>query len=233
MTESGALVPNTRAWDVNDEGIANSLRRYQAAVKKATDETVITPGAGDMPIFADTNLGRALSLFTSFTFASLSRLSMNATVSSNYGLIAGAVTMSGLGTLSYVIREKVKGKPISDNPGRLVAEGVERSGLLGMIGYGNNLWERHSGLPGLMAGAQALFPGHDQQPPASRFAGRRSFVGAMAGPAAGYIDNARASWLALLDDNEMTPGEKKRALRLVPGNNLFYLNRLLQGSIEE
>lgn len=233
MSDNGAYVPNRNQWDMADEAIDDIARRFSAAVKKGVDQTIITPGAGDMPLYADSNLGRLLSLFTSFTFASLSRISMNATVSSNYGVAAGLVTMSSLGTMSYMLREKAKGREITNNPGTLIAEGIDRSGLLGMISYGNNVFERVSGLPGLTTGASSLFPNHDQSPPASRFVGRRGVFSSLAGPAVGWGEDVFSTWHALLDDSPMSAGEKKRALKLVPGNNLFYLQQLLQSGIKE
>lgn len=232
MTDNGAFVPHTRTWDTEDAATANMLRRYQAAVKKGVDETVITPGAGDMPLYADSNLGRALALFSSYTFASLSRLTMNASISSKYGMMNGLITMTAFGTLTYAAREMAAGREVSNNPGRLLAEGVDRSGLLGMIGYGNSVFER-SFAPGAMAGMQALFPDFDQQPPASRFAGRKSLVGSLAGPAASYIDIAASTWHAARGDNPLTVGEKRRAMSLVPGNNLFYLQYLMRSGIED
>jgi len=232
-SEGGAFIPHTNQWDATDEATQDLARRFHAAVKKATDQTIITPGAGDMPIYADSNLGRLLSLFTSYTFASLSRLSMNATNSSSYGIMSGLIVMSGLGTLSYVLREKAKGREITNNPGTLIAEGIDRAGFSGMISYGNNVFERVSGLPGMTTGASALFPKHDQSPPASRFVGRRGVFSSLAGPAVGWGEDAFATWHALLDDNPMSPGERKRALKMLPGNNLFYLQGTLQSSIEE
>lgn len=227
----GFLTPNTHMWDAADPALRNLKRRYYLAVKKATDEVIITPGAGDTPFRMSHPVGKVLTQFMSFMLAAGPRIAMNATTSGAYAQTLGMVTMTTLGAISFALREAIKGNDVPSNPGTLVAEGIDRSGLLGMVSYANGVLEHGFKQDGMVSYAASLFPGHEQPESPTRFAYQGTQANAFLGPFAGYMSGVDMSVRAILSDESMTPGERRRAIGVLPFNNLPYLHYITRSAV--
>ena len=102
-----------------------------------------------------------------------------------------------------------------------ISEGIDRSGLTGILYDGNNILEKVTrGTAGFSA-----FTGEQQS---SRYASR-SAVGAILGPsfgtgvtAASTIGNAAA---AIFGNDKLRPSDTRAAMRLIPYNNLILLRQ--------
>lgn len=234
-TLDGVRVANTEAW--GDDQIAAQLRRaYRAAVNKDVDSIIVTKGAGDTPLLANTPIGSMLLQFKSFALASNQRVLMRGLQEDKSRFVGGVVAMSAMGMLIYALKQLEAGRDLSDNPGTWVAEGLDRSGIFAVAFEANNAIEKLGG-PGVYAGASALFPDHDQRQPASRFASR-NFAATLAGPSFGTAQDA--SQLASLglrgltgalsgEDVRITGGDVGAARRLTPLASLPYWRWAIDG----
>ncbi len=237
--EGGLPIANLSAW--GNEGRGYEARRmYMAALNKAIDTTIVTKGIGDTPLSLDHPLGRAVFQFKSFALASHQRVLMRAAQDiedAPLAVISGMSQMVAIGAFLYWLKSVESGRDVSDNPGKWIAEGVDRSGLLAVFMEFNNMAER-IGAPGLYSVSQSAFPERDQGAPASRYA-IRSTVGSLLGPSFGLANDVTqimglaatnlTSAVGLKDEGQsVTAGDINAARRLTPGSTLPIIRSLLE-----
>jgi hypothetical protein len=222
--ESGGIrVAHTDDW--TDEV---ARRTYRAAINKDVDSIVVKKGIGDVPLFAHTPTGRLLLQFKGFAMASHQRALMRGLQERPMGFVAGAMTATTIGMLVYYLKsiEANRTEDISDNPGRWIAEGLDRSGLFTVAFEANNTIEKAFGI-GAYGALAKLFPGSDQDGKASRYASR-GFVEGLLGPTAALIDNAWKAGNAIKGEGGWSEGEIRNLYRLAPGATLPGIRSLVE-----
>jgi hypothetical protein len=239
IEEGGLPIARLDRW--GDTGRGYEARRlYMAAVNKSVDTTIVTKGIGDTPLALDHPVGRAILQFKSFALASHQRVLMRAAqdvADAPVSVLAGMTNMIAVGSFLYWLKSKESGRDISDNPGKFLAEGIDRSGLAAVFMEFNNIAER-IGAPGLYSVSQAAFPERDQGAPASRYA-IRSTIGSLLGPTFGLASdvtqlmgvagtNASAAVGLREDGQPITEGDINAARRLLPGSTLPIIRSLLE-----
>lgn len=239
IEEGGLPIAQLERW--GDEGRGYEAKRlYMAAVNKSVDTTIVTKGIGDTPLALDHPLGRAIFQFKSFALASHQRVLMRAAqdvADAPVSVLAGMSNMIAVGSFLYWLKSKESGRDVSDNPGKFLAEGIDRSGLAAVFMEFNNIAER-IGAPGLYSVAQAAFPERDQGAPASRYA-IRSTIGSLLGPTFGLASDVTqlmgaggtnlSAAVGLREDGQpVTEGDINAARRLLPGSTLPIIRSLLE-----
>jgi hypothetical protein len=222
--ESGGIrVAHTDDW--TDEV---ARRTYRAAINKDVDSIVVKKGIGDVPLFAHTPTGRLLLQFKGFAMASHQRALMRGLQERPMGFVSGAMTATTIGMLVYYLKsiEANRTEDISDNPGRWIAEGLDRSGLFTVAFEANNTIEKAFGI-GAYGALAKLFPGSDQDGKASRYASR-GFVEGLLGPTAALIDNAWKAGNAIKGEGGWSEGEIRNLYRLAPGATLPGIRSLVE-----
>jgi hypothetical protein len=230
-TVDGVRIANTDKWDA---GAIDALRHYRAAIAREVDKAIVSPGVGDKPLLASKLLGspelaKLVFQFRSFMFASTQRALISGLQKRDLATLNGLFLSVGLGSFTYYLKTQMAGIKPSDDPLVWLSEGIDRSGLTGSLYDVNNIVEKatrgHIGINALRGG-----------PPMSRYASR-NVLGALLGPTVGTIqDVAVASGAASDivaqggDVSQMTEGDKRAMLRLVPAQNLFYLNALIRAA---
>lgn len=202
-----ANIANSESWA--DQALA---RTYRAALNKDVDRTIVTKGIADVPLFVNSETGKLLLQFRSFALASHQRILLAGLQQSDAAVMGGAVFAITVGMAVYALKEMEKGRKISTDPGKLIVEGIDRSGLFTVLMETNNIAEK-LGAPGLsrLAGA----------PPASRFKSR-NILGSFIGPTAGTVQDVAVSTNAILN-NDMKESDVRALRRLMPYQNVFYL----------
>jgi len=186
----GATVTNSHLWsDVQ------ARNEFLGAVKKDIDVTIITKSVGDVPLFMHHPVGRMVTQFQSFAMASNQRLllrGLGEAGSEGQAMrqAGGAAAMVMLGMMIYMIKQKEAGREITANPGALVMEGIDRSGLVSFPMMFNNMAER-LGAPGAytlagLAGQAAT--GAEGRPRSSRYQ-IRNFGATLLGPTFGTVQD--------------------------------------------
>jgi hypothetical protein len=190
-TKDGTVrIANTEAWD---DPVA--VRAFRAAINKDVDSTIVTKGMGDVMLWQHTPIGRTVLQFKSFALASHQRAFMRGLQAAELGVdggraaqLAGLLSATSIGAFIYFMKsvEANRTEDISDNPGRFIAEGLDRSGLFSVMFEINNTVEKAFGL-GAYASLQALFPSDEQAGKASRYM-QRSVAASFTGPTGDFID---------------------------------------------
>lgn len=215
----GARIFNAREWD--NQGLAF---KWGAALRKESDRVIIVPGQ-EKPLVMSRDLGKTILQFRSFMVSSTQRTLLAGLQGQDASFFQGMTYMIGLGMMSTLFKSWNAGREYNFDPDdpesvkQLVMDGVDRSGALGILMEANNTAEK---LTGNRFGLRPLI-GIDS--PASRFASR-SFAEAAIGPSYGSLVSSLSRVAnSATDENEWKESDTKAFLRLMPYNNLFYLDR--------
>lgn len=224
MEDGGIRVAGTDDWD--DDW---ARRVYRAAVNKDVDTTIITKGVGDVPLFMNTPTGRLLMQFKGFAIASHQRALMRGLQERPMGFVSGTMFATAVGMLIYYLKsvESNRINDLSDNPGRWIAEGLDRSGLFSVAFEANNTIEKGFGI-GAYGAMMSLFPDADQAGKASKYASR-SVVSSFTGPTGDLIDTLFRAGNAIKGAGDgWTEGDLNSIKKLVPGATLPGIRSLVE-----
>ena len=214
--DSGLKSPNVDDWD--DRGAANIL---SSAVLKEVDSSVISPGAGDLPLVSRGEVGKIIFQFKSFILTAHNKIFLAGIQRMGFDQIVGFMTMFGMGILAYSLKKWANGEEPSDDWATLVREGIDASGYFGYLSEVNSITEKVSrGSVGL----QALIGGE----PMSKYKAR-SVIGDLLGPTAGKAADyatALGTGTAALTGGEISESDIKAVRRLIPYQNLIYLRQV-------
>lgn len=124
-----------------------------------------------------------------------------------------------MGMFSYDIKMRIAGRETSDDPGVWVLEGIDRSGVTGVVMELNNTLEKISSNS---LGARAVLGINEQS---ARFYSR-SVAEGLLGPTFGSgLTSAISVSNALTSTDELTDSDIRTIRRLLPMQNLFYLRK--------
>jgi hypothetical protein len=209
--EGGIWQTGAKNWDRQD-----LERMWGAAVRKESDRVIIMPGQ-EKPLFMSSELGKAIGQFRAFTLSSNQRIVIAALQNQDNNTLGGVLALVGMGMFSYYIKQSVAGRPVSTDPATLVMEGIDRSGVLGILGEANLTLEKISG------NSVGLRPLLGVSAHASRFVSR-SQAESLLGPTFGsLLSTTVAASNALTSKEPMTEADVRTLRRLIPLQNLFYL----------
>jgi hypothetical protein len=229
LTEDGVRIANTEDWT---DAVAR--RAYRAAINKDVDSTIVTRGIGDVPLWQHTPVGRTVLQFKSFALASHQRAFMRGLQAAEFGVdggrsgqLAGVLSATAIGMLIYWLKsfESNRLEDISDNPGRWLAEGVDRSGLFSIAFEANNTIEKYLGI-GAYGTLAAVFPDRDQSGKASRYASR-NLAAAYTGPTGGMMQDV-VNVLNGLKDGDFSDADVNALFKLAPFATLPGLRSIVE-----
>lgn len=214
----GVRVAGSASWA--DE---SARRAFYGAVNKDVDSIVIQQSRGDIPLFANTPLGRMALQFKSFTLASNQRILMRGLQEDQARFLSGTVGMVSIGMMIGVIKayEANRQNELSNNPGYWISEGLDRSGILAIPFELSNTAEKLN-LYGAKRAAvdigEILFPGVSGKEGPSRFSSRGK-MSALFGPTVGFAEDIATVLTipeALATDGEVRDSQKTAAKNLLP-----------------
>lgn len=130
-SESGLSRARTKLWD-NEQAAA----KVEHAVQRAASNTAFYVGAGDLPGFASTEVGRLMLQFKAFSLSSINRLlipTMQGLAHRDLMAANGVMSLLALGGLSYYLHDLAYGEKADLSPDAVITNAVQRSGLLGYL----------------------------------------------------------------------------------------------------
>ncbi len=218
-TDRGVRLANTVEW-AGEEAVR--LRNvFRAAVAKDVDTIIVTPGIADKPLWMSTQTGAMIGQFKSFAMSSVQRVMLLRLQQRDAAALNGLFLATGLGMMVYAQKTLQAGRPLSDDPGVWIREGVDRSGVTGFIFDANNILEKFTRNT---IGINALTGG----PTASRYASR-NVTGALVGPTLGLVETA-AKVTGAIATRDVNQSDVRAIRRLVPYQNLFYMDKLFDAA---
>jgi hypothetical protein len=193
-------------WSLNVERWTDKeiIENIEAGVIREADGLVITPGAGDKPLFMTTEVGRTLLQFMSFAVSATNKMTLPLLQEKGLRPWIEIMTHVGLGAGVYALRQAAAGKEITTDPELLLAEAVDKTGLMG---YSGQLLKTGTGLFGVTPlSEEAAYYQHNG-------------LSRVMGPSGGLIEN-----LLRIPNTETSPEQRAKAVRkLAPMQNHFIL----------
>jgi hypothetical protein len=232
-TDDAVRLASTEDWTD-----PQARRAYRAAINKDVDSTIVTKGIGDVPLWVNTPLGGMVAQFKSFALASHQRAFLRSLQAVELGTdggraaqLAGFMSATAVGMVIYWLKtvESNRMEDISDNPGRWLAEGLDRSGIFTIAFEVNNTIEKYLGI-GAYGAMAKMFPDRDQSGKASRFASR-NVSSALTGPTGGMIQdlvtlaNGLKGW-------PLSDSDVNAAYRLIPFLTLPVLRSVVEWNVK-
>ena len=237
----GVKVANTEKWTD-----PNAVRAYRAAVSKDVDSIIVTKSIGDVPLFANTPTGRLILQFRNYTFAAHQRITLRAMQEDKAQFLSGMIGMAALGMMGAALRSWRGGddrwekfKQSANNPGYLVGEGLDLSGMFALpIELGNTV-EKLTQPTGfsfnpvktpLLAAGKAASPDASLQGDSTRFASRDP-LGAILGPTAGLpatVARAAGAPTNILIGGKASQSQANAAASLIPFGSYLGMREALQ-----
>ena len=208
----GVWLANAEKWDD-----ADAVEHFRAAVVRDVDRIVVTPGQ-DRPLWTSKEFGKLVFQFRSFAVASTQRTLLAGLQQRDLAALNGAMLSIGAGMLVYQVKESLAGRETSDEPEKWIAEGLDRSGLMGWFLDVNNITEKWTGG---RVGISAL----TGEGVTSRYLSRNWF-GALVGPSFGLAEDFRMV-TAAATAGDWRQSDTRRLRRLLPYQNVFYMRNLL------
>lgn len=210
----GLFRANAEVWPDRE-----AARAFEGALLKNANTLVMTKGVADVPLFMSKELGKLLFQFKSFGMAAVNRLLVPVAQGIAHGdaaTINGAAMMVGLGALSNAARDYAAGFEPASDPARIAIEAVDRAG------FASFLAEPFDVLSGTFGG-----------PRFGRFTSQ-SPLESLLGPTFGTVADLQKTLQGVFTEGgEFAPGVKAadvyRFRKLVLGQNIFYLRRLVNG----
>jgi len=152
--DNGVILPNTENWGTGSAGM-EARQIYRAAIARAVDDTIITPG-NELPRWADGNMwGRLLFQFRSFTFSSTQKATLAMLQDARAGRVwrpaLGSMFSVALGTMGYYIWAAARGGDSWEEAKdmdwqKALDEGISRSGLQGIFAEVHNMSQQIPGV---------------------------------------------------------------------------------------
>ena len=215
-------VANTKKWN-DSEAVFN----FRNALNTDIDRTIVSLGAGDIPLFMNTEVGKTIGQFKSFAFASTQQVLIARLQQKDMAALSGFISAISLGMLIYYLKTIGARKKLSQDPNKWIIEGLDRSGYLGILMEVNNISEK---VTGGKVGVNALTDGEIM----SRYASR-NITSTLIGPTAGQVSDV-ASISSAIFKGEITEADVKDFRQFLPYQNLFYLRSVfdeMEDSLKE
>ena len=219
LFEDGFRLPNTANWE--DVGAKRAMR---AAVNRAVDSTIITPGI-DLPNWTDENLAFSmLAQFKSFTFASTNRTLLSGAQQADMALVNGMAISLAMGGVSYYLwAMSIGGDHLKEankfDQGQWADEMISRSGLLGVFAEPYEIAQK-------IPATQNLVTFADKATTRRRSTG---LAGSVLGPSFDLLEKASALAMGI---DQPTASTLHQARLMGPYQNVFWFRRAID-NVEE
>jgi hypothetical protein len=199
---------------------------YKSALNQAVNRTVVTPGVGDRPNILSTELGSLIGQYKAWAIANMTRSLQSGLQEGGAHFWYGAAGAVGFAILVNELKSRLMyDRSTFDRPATaVIADGIDRSSILGWFSDANRAVET---LSGNRLGVKPLLGA--SQPRAVDYS---QAVGSIAGPAAGQAFRAGS----VVNDfiaGHPTAKTVSNLRTLAPGQNLPYLDSVYDHLISD
>lgn len=213
----GFYVANAEKW--KDQAAAN---RFSDALLRHIDNMIITPTAADKPLWMHSEVGKAVTQFQSFGWATHQRVLIAGLQDRDAAALTQIAAMVGLGMVSVAMRDIVaEGQVKERDPRGWLREGFDRSGVASRFMETDALVKKAAGT----SPVNALSGGQTE-----RSAGR-GFVGQALGTTAGLVDDTAKAVRGVMDGS-LTGTEVHNFRRIMPLQNFILFKGILDQAEE-
>ncbi len=240
---NGVWVANTDRWGPE---AWHEVRAYRAAIQKSVSTDIVTRKVGDVPLGFLRPTARLLTQFKTFNLAAHNQMFLRGTQQGPARFLSGLIGLTTLGMFSATLRAWRNGeegwekfKNSARNPGYMLAEGLDNTGLFTLPMELGNIAESATGVGGyrlnptktpLLLAGKLITPDASLQGNTQRLNSMGSFD-ALLGPTAGMARSAVVAGGGAIDaiqGDEVSLRQKRAAAQLVPYNSYIGMKEMLQ-----
>tara|TARA_B110000285_G_scaffold141047_1_gene157815 strand:- start:38 stop:3280 length:3243 start_codon:yes stop_codon:yes gene_type:complete len=205
--QDGIWLTNAKNWDRPD-----LERMWGAAVRKESDRVIIIPGQ-EKPLFMSREMGKTVGQFRSFILSATQRVLIAGLQRQDHNTIGGFTSLVGMGMFTYYLKAKIAGRELSEDPSVWVLEGIERSGVMGMMMEFDTTVAKISGNNGGMRSLLGISEEASRQV-------SRSVAESLLGPTIGSgLTTVIKAANAISSEGDMTDADIRAMRRLIPYQN--------------
>ena len=135
-TINGLRLAQTEAWTDPE-----ALRVFRRGLARAIDTDIVTPQAGDLPLFSYNIWGRVLLQYKSFVATSLNATLIPGLQMAQSRTLFGMLMMIWMGGMVSMLRDKQNRIPTAETPMEFIVDGIDHSGLTSWFGVANSALE--------------------------------------------------------------------------------------------
>ena len=200
----GSYISNFNLWTDKE-----ALMVFKNAVQTDTTSIMIRPGLGTQPFFVqESNVARVLWQFKSFSQAATSKITISGLQRRDASVLSGVVMLTLAGGFIKMAKDKIAGRDTDYDIETFLANGLSQSGLMG-------LWM-----------TSALDLGRGLLDPVKRRYEGQNLAGTAMGPSVSQLYQV-GDVLGRVSDGNLSDKDIKAGAKMIPFNNLFYMNLLM------
>ena len=211
----------------DNPGTAASLREiWENAIIQDVQHTIITPGAGEIPKWMSLDVWRLFGQFRTFSMSATSKMFIRGAQRLSLGdfnVLNGLALGMFWGMVIEGTKAALRGNTeFFENDKNVVdwvMHGIDRSGFFGMY-WDINAMAARAGLPNV----NRLLGATEQ----TRFSAR-NLSDLLGGPSVGLAEDLFKLGKSPFQEGGFIAGDLKRARRIAPFNQVFYLRWILDG----
>lgn len=189
--------------------------RMKHAVLRNAEISVVTPGAGDLPLTVRKPMGKVIGQFRGYSFAANQKVVLAGIDDFGAKQMSGLMMGIVMGYMSYVAKQTIKGEDFELDYDTFIREGLDRSGRLAFWGELNGMVSKATtGKADLYRALGA------EQKVMSRYASR-NMLGAIFGISAGRLQDLTQITSAITS-GEFSESDIRAVRRSIIFNNLWF-----------
>lgn len=221
----GLRLPNTANW--KDEG---ARAAFEGALARDVDIMILTPGA-EKPLMMSNPIMALVLQYKTFVVAANERILVRSLQARDAQVLQGLASAIALGAMAELAYTVAANRDGPKNPSDWIKAGINRSGILGWYSEGNSILAKWTG------GTADAYRLIGASQPDARYVSR-SPGGALLGPTFGKAETTVKSMSTLIakvlgGDVDWKESDTTNMRRLIAGQNLFYIRRLLDSGEDQ
>lgn len=213
----GLILAHVDRW--NNKKLAS---QFTTALHKEVNNIIITPNAGDKPLWFQYQIGKHVSQFMGYPMKAMRAIVIRGMQTPNTELMQGIFGSMVLGGFTYTVKQFEKFDTPTSDPRQFIYESLDRAGLMGYLSNMNSMMNRLTGWsPTNMVGLTET----------SKFR-PRSWADIVLGPTASTVqDYNKALFSAVphLATGNLTEGDIGAVHRLIWYHRMFGIRQALEG----
>lgn len=207
-------IPNTQSWD-NKEAV----NLYRAFLNNSVNSVTLNPKIQDMPIWGNKEFGKLILQFKGFTLSSINKILIPALQKKDTDVLAFLITSFAMANIIMYAKNTLKGRKNPEKTNQIVKETLKQTSFTPLF-FDINQVTSSLGID--------LYDTEDER---EKRADPKNFLISLGGPSVSSLADFGTAVSSTAKDGSLTPYEQQAIKKLIPYQNLFYVDRLFNTMI--
>ena len=207
-------IPNTQSWD-NKEAV----NLYRTFLNNSVNSVTLNPKIQDMPIWGNKEFGKLILQFKGFTLSSINKILIPALQKKDTDVLAFLITSFAMANIIMYAKNTLKGKKNPEKTNQIVKETLKQTSFTPLF-FDINQVTSSLGID--------LYDTEDER---EKRADPKNFLISLGGPSVSSLADFGTAVSSTAKDGSLTPYEQQAIKKLIPYQNLFYVDRLFNTMI--